>query len=198
MFSGLSDGQRTCAAAVFIQALSTAFSAYPSHGLALSDATCKACGDARWCPVDRDTYSSLNPAFFRCLGGGVTDNDVTWCAIKPTGGFIVLVVILPLLGLAGGILACCCCCPGCPGYKRRRHAQQQEGVIVMSAQQPMMVAMNPLMVMGAPQQGVPVMRVVLPDPNAAAAATQQRRQDETKEEEQPAREAPAAAADAAV
>jgi hypothetical protein len=170
LLDGLSDGQRTCAGAVFIQALSSAFSGtFSEQDFALSDATCKTCGNARWCPVGRDTYADLNPQLFNCVGGGRTDNGVTWCAVKPSGGFIALVVILPLFGILGCVLGCCFCCRNCPGYKHRHPATAQ----------PVMVAMNPL-VMAAPQQVMYVQH-----PNAGLQKSEPR-------------EAPAPAADAAV
>jgi hypothetical protein len=158
MFSGLSDGQRTCASAVFVQAFaeafSTMFSTQPDSDLALSDATCKVCGNARFCPVGRSTYTDLNPALFSCVSGGRADNGVVWCAVKPTGGFVALVVILPLLGLAGAIAGCCFCCPACPGYKST-HRSTAQPVMQPVMQPPVMVAMNPLMV--APSSAPPLL-----------------------------------------
>jgi hypothetical protein len=171
LLDGLSGGERTCAVAVFGQAFASAFSGTfnEQQDFALSDATCKTCGDARYCPVGRNTYTDLNPQLFNCQGGGRTDNGVTWCAVTPSGGFIALVVILPLFGILGCVLGCCFCCPNCPGYKRTHRATAQ----------PVMVAMNPL-VMAAPQQVVYVQH-----PNAGLQKSEPR-------------EAPAAAADAAV
>ena len=141
--SGLSGGELTCAQALVSQMVSSGIndvSQLYSSGLTISDSTCDTCGKARYCPVDSGSYTNLNPDLFDCVSGGTSSNGVTYCTVKPSGGLIAMVVILPVFGLSVCIAACCYCCRCCPVYKKRHPADPQFVVV-----QPGIV-MNPMAV----------------------------------------------------
>jgi len=101
---------------------------------------------------------------FDCVSGGSSSNGVTYCTIKPSGGLIALVVILPVFGLSVAIAACCYCCRCCPVYKKR-HPTDPQVVVVQPG-----IAMNP-MVMKVPSPVItPLAGINMPPQSQLAAA----------------------------
>ena len=121
--AGLAGGQLACSLTVFNEIRSASYvnSGGDASAVQLSKGACRSCGTSSGlCPTAAGTFVSAPPLWFQCVDVGATScglqpcrgwkSDaglaVTWCAVQPTAGLVLIVVLPGLALLICGAVAC--------------------------------------------------------------------------------------------